>query len=153
MKRYTKKDITFHDDGFFGRTGYAAINVKVYQWLHPWERMTLQEELNLDEETFQQAASDIWDMFQQEFWMVHIPDLAKEYNVEDLDITQSGRAGGWVRAEKADVETVKGWKAPEVARWGRFEQAVKDRVSFFTSFQTAKQAFQEWKEIQENVHG
>lgn len=141
MKRYTKKDITFHDDGFFAQTGHAAINVKVYHWLMPWERRQIQEQYGWTDEEMEQAARAVWDWLQYEFWNTHVPLLAKKHKVEDLAIGSAGRSDGWVCAENATVEAVRSWNAIQVSRWGRFEQAIRGAVQAQTSIQTAKAEF------------
>lgn len=131
MKRYTKSDVLFHDDGFVGDL-YPAVNVKVYKFPCAED---VAKEFGFDMNKAQSLLDEVWAMTQETFWD-SVQHIAEECLGEHVEAHAAGRSDGWVVVR--NLETFENWDCIDLMKWRHFEEAVKKEVKYLTSWDWVK---------------
>jgi len=133
-RRYRKSDVQTHNDGGYSGPEYPAVNVKVYNC--GFDNDDIANHFKCDERTAAQAGQFAWDSACQLFWE-QAPDTAVEILGAGVEVYSAGRSGGWLVVEGlADLES---WDAVMVAKWGRFERAIKAEVKYRMSWDVIRE--------------
>jgi hypothetical protein len=154
-RRYRKVDIDRRTDNGYGAY-YPAVNVKSYHF--PSAEQVMAEWPGTDEATAQKALEFAYDMAQRIFWEYWQDTTGgvenglygnleyaffKSHN-NRLTVDCQGRSGGWLVV--LGLPPVEEWDAIMVSAWSRFEKAVKEDVTFRTSWESVKEDIEanEW---------
>lgn len=137
MKRYTKADVRFHDDGPC-RPAYPAVNVKVHHLPTVDDVMC---EFGCTETDAEKAMEFAWQIAQQMFWD-SVQHIATECLGDHVEAFAAGRSNGWVVVR--NLEDWEKWNAVDLSKWHKFEKAVKQEVAELTSWKEMKRAVAEY---------
>ena len=135
MKTYSKEDVEFHAEGYNSRV--PAINVKVY---HYPSACKIADHFNCSEEQAEQAGQFAFDSAQYLFWQEDAPELAENILAPyfgKVTVYSEGRSGGWLVVK--GVGDVADWDAIALAKWRKFERAIKATVDFLGSWEYVKE--------------
>lgn len=139
--RFRKSDIERHTDNGYG-TYYPAVNVKVHGRLG-LSTEEVMEKFGCTEEVAEKAIQFAFDSECESFWeywqdtsgcfengLYGSPeyDYFPGYKVR---VDCQGRSGGWLVVQ--GLPPVEDWDAVMVARWNKFQKAVKEDVAYKTS--------------------
>jgi len=135
--RFTKSDIERHTDGGYG-TYYPAVNVKVYSM-----GCTIQDvvdRFNCSDDVAEKALQFAYEMECESFWEywqdtsgcfengLHGSPEYAYFPGEKVRVYGAGRMGGWLIVQ--GLPPVEEWDAIMVARWNKFQKAVKEDVKY-----------------------
>lgn len=138
MATYTREDVRFHSDGFFGG-GLPAVNVKVHSGIdsRTWEAFERDEgshDPRFTPEWVEANVSD--DRMDDLFWRVcgweyeYLERWATGKDGDSLfpddcvELSQEGRMGGWVVV--SGLPDLEDWDAVRLARWRKFERIARE---------------------------
>jgi hypothetical protein len=135
--RFRKDDIERHTEGGYG-CPYPAVNVKVYSM-----GCTIQDVVDrfgCSEEVAEKALQFAYEMECESFWeywqdttgcfengLYGSPEYAY-FPGEKVMVYGAGRSGGWLIVQ--GLPPVEEWDAIAVARWNKFQKAVKEDVKY-----------------------
>lgn len=123
---YNKSDVETHTEGYYGR-GYPAVNVKVYHFPRAFKAI---EHFHCTEEQAEKALEYAWNMAQTDFWE-DAPNIAIDIFGKGIKVYSAGRSGGWLIVQGLD--DIEYWDAVALAKWHKFEKAIKEAVKWYTS--------------------
>ena len=148
--RFKKTDIETHTDNGYG-AGYPSVNVKVYRVDCDAEDVMAkfpgcseaQAEKAL-EFAFTSECESFWD-----YWA----DTTAYFPGDKPRVYSAGRSGGWLIVQ--GLAPVEDWDAVMVARWAKFEKAVKADIKYRMSKEALLEGIESnswWKEYSEQYN-
>lgn len=133
MKRYTKDDVEFHEERYYGPQ-FPAINVKVY---HFPDIDQVEDEFNCSEEIAEQALQYAFEAAQETFWNETAQEIADDTFEYKVEVYSAGRSAGWLIVQ--GLEEFESWDAVQLAKWRSFENKIKETIKYLCSWDNVKE--------------
>lgn len=131
MKHYTKSDIDTHSAHMGNPPYYPAVNVKVHG-LYPMQSK-IEQAFNCSEETAEKALQFAFDSACEMFWNENAQEIANDVFGDSVTIYSAGRSSGWLIV--VGLSDIEDWNAVDLAKWRKFENAIKAEVKYLTSWE------------------
>ena len=149
-KGYTKGDVEFHEERYYG-PALPAVNVKRFNYPDCYD---VADHFGCSEETAQQALNWAFESTQERFWQEIVQGIAEKYiepHFGKVQTYSAGRSAGWVVCHGMDYQehVEDHWDAVDLTAWYAFEKAVKDHIKFCTSWDYVKEMIESngWTDI------
>lgn len=125
-----KEDIDRHWDR---ERSLPAVNVKVYDFYPTPIVDVVMERWGISRDLAEKAVELAFEYNQGEFWgrWTEEEELGYYFPHSNVRVYQAGRMGGWL--EVYGLKDLEYWDAIDVARWAKFQKAVKADVKYWTS--------------------
>lgn len=146
MKRYSKDDVETHSDHCYGPY-YPAVNVKHYGLNFDLVGRIV-DKFGCSEAVAERAAGWQWDMACQVFWE-DVGGTAEYILGPGLKVYSAGRSGGW--AIVIGLPPIESWDAVQLAKWRKFENALRREVEYRTSWQAVYEDIEANRWAEENA--
>lgn len=130
MKRYTKSDVDTHSANNYAPY-YPAVNVKVHGLFSLESK--IEDEFKCSEETAEKALEFAFQSAQEMFWDDNAQEIANDVFGDSVTIYSAGRSAGWLVV--VGLSEIEDWNAVDLAKWRKFENAIKAEVKYLTSWE------------------